>query len=250
MPQWTYTKKPGWYPSNKVEATAAGWAHVDTGELLVAIGGLDTLNTDAASAPTFTITLPADGSYTEDDTLTFTIEATEDVAVQHLNSTLAITFYTGKTVCATFDGAASDANSLVYKYVVTADDMAFPLTAAALAGTDASADYEEGDVLTVAGGTGTAATITVDTVDGDGAILTLTLTTPGSYTVLPDLTANAVTGGAGTGAAIDLTAWSGQITSIGTSVVGVVDPLGGEHNEPVTCSFTPAALTGILISQA
>lgn len=250
MSQWTYSKKPGWYPANKVEATPAGWSHVDTGELLVCIGGLDTLNTDADSVPTFTITLPADGSYTEDDTLTFTVEASENVAVQHPASVLPITFYTGKTVYASFDGAASDANSLVYKYVVTADDMAFPLTAVALAGTDASADYVEGDVLTVDGGTGTAATITVDTVDGDGAILTMTLTTPGSYTVLPTLLANEVTGGSGTGALIDLTAWDGQIASIGTSVNGVVDPLGGEHNEPVVVAFTPAALTGILISQA
>lgn len=69
----------------------------------------------------------------------------------------------------------------------------------------AGASYLINDVLTVAGGTGTAATIKVLTVGGGGAILTVLVLTVGSYTVNPTTTANAVTGGTGTGATINLT---------------------------------------------
>jgi hypothetical protein len=44
--------------------------------------------------------------------------------------------------------------------------------------------YNPGDILTVVGGTGTSATITVNTVSA-GGVATFTLTTKGSYTALP-----------------------------------------------------------------
>ena len=56
--------------------------------------------------------------------------------------------------------------------------------------------YSVTNVLTVVGGTGTAATLTVEVVDA-GVVVGVSLTTPGSYTVLPTNPV-ATTGGAGT----------------------------------------------------
>lgn len=64
--------------------------------------------------------------------------------------------------------------------------------------------YVAGDTITVAGGTGTAATLKVLTVSG-GAIVTVGILTPGSYTANPSTSANAVTGGSGSSATINLT---------------------------------------------
>ena len=55
--------------------------------------------------------------------------------------------------------------------------------------------YAPTNVLTVVGGTGTAATLTVEVVDA-GVVIGVSLTTPGSYTVLPTNPV-AVTGGTG-----------------------------------------------------
>lgn len=60
--------------------------------------------------------------------------------------------------------------------------------------------YAAGNVLTLTGGTGTSATVTVDAVDGTGAITSFTLTTAGSYTVPPGIGTLSATGGAGSGA--------------------------------------------------
>lgn len=70
-------------------------------------------------------------------------------------------------------------------------------------GAGSGAGYTNGDVLTVAGGTGTAAQVTVQTVDGGGGILTYITSNIGNYTVIP-ASPNAVTGGTGAGATFDL----------------------------------------------
>jgi len=76
--------------------------------------------------------------------------------------------------------------------------------------------YATNNVLTVTGGTGTAATLTVSAVTG-GVITAVTLTTAGDLTSLP---ANpvSVTGGAGTGAKFNLTykVLSVTVTAAGT----------------------------------
>jgi hypothetical protein len=63
--------------------------------------------------------------------------------------------------------------------------------------------YAVGNTLTVTGGTGTAATLTVSAVSS-GAITAVTVTTAGSYTAVPTNPVS-VTGGAGTGATFTLT---------------------------------------------
>ena len=68
------------------------------------------------------------------------------------------------------------------------------------------ATYAIDDILTAVGGTFTrAATFRVITVS-TGVILTVELVDPGEYTVLPSMTANAVSGGGGTVALLDFTA--------------------------------------------
>src|SRR5689334_12618771 len=72
--------------------------------------------------------------------------------------------------------------------------------------------YVAGDILTVAGGTSTkAARILVLTVSG-GAVATHRMYDSGAYTADPTLTANAVTGGTGTGATFDITMESDRWT--------------------------------------
>lgn len=60
-------------------------------------------------------------------------------------------------------------------------------------GTNGGTGYAPGDVVTIQGGTGTPATATVGTVDGSGAVLTFSTYTPGSYTVNPATLTDAAT---------------------------------------------------------
>jgi len=74
-------------------------------------------------------------------------------------------------------------------------------------GTAVTGAYVKGDILTVAGGTTTgpgAATLEVTAVSG-GNITGVKVKMSGAYSVNPTTTANAVTGGSGTGATMDLT---------------------------------------------
>ena len=64
--------------------------------------------------------------------------------------------------------------------------------------------YTIGDLITVSGGTGTAATFQVATLGGGGSIATVTLVSGGSYSALPSLPA-AVTGGTGNSGTLNLT---------------------------------------------
>lgn len=109
------------------------------------------------------------------------------------------------------------------------------LLTAAIASGGGGTGYTQDDVLTVAGA-GTAATITVATVDGSGVITAITVTTGGSYATLPDVTANAVTGGTGTGAAIDLSTFG-----VDTIVVGAS---GEGYTSTPTVTFTGGSGTG------
>lgn len=60
-------------------------------------------------------------------------------------------------------------------------------------GASGGSGYAPGDVVTIQGGTGTQATATVGTVDGGGAVLTFSTYTPGSYTVNPGTLTDAAT---------------------------------------------------------
>jgi hypothetical protein len=107
----------------------------------------------------------------------------------------------------------------------------------------AGTGYSTDDVLTLVGGTGTAATITVNSVDTGGEVLTFTVTTAGNYSALANLVDLAVTGGSGTGAEFTVTALT--INSI------VISQSGAGYTSAPTVTTTPsgnATLTATLSS--
>lgn len=144
--------------------------------------------------------------------------------------------------------------------------------------------YTVNDVLTLDLGTGTEATITVDTIDTAGEILTATVTTSGDYTAFTSgVTGISVTGGTGTGATFDvevsvlsvtlLTAGEGYnsvptvtldgtgLTQTATATIGSTGswgPLGGADNIDllnisddgnITVTNTTASTNAIRITQ-
>jgi RHS repeat-associated protein len=101
---------------------------------------------------------------------------------------------------------AADMDGSVLAYV----RQSLPVTVTGIAINNNGSAYAAGDVLTVAGGTGTAAQILVNSVNS-GNITSATLISGGSYTVAPT-TPNFVTGGSGTGAKFNLTMDAGLWT--------------------------------------
>lgn len=90
-------------------------------EVVVAIGQLLTKKSDGTTVPTFTLAVPADGDYVEDDVLEFTVTASEAVQVIGL-PTIAVTI--GSDVrLAVYNPTASTSTVLVFEYAVTADDL-------------------------------------------------------------------------------------------------------------------------------
>lgn len=85
--------------------------------------------------------------------------------------------------------------------------------------------YSVSDVLTVSGGTGTAATLTV-TAETGGVIDTVDITTPGRYTVFPTSPAS-VTGGGGSSATFDLTAVGWELQMETQEAVSATVAAGG-----------------------
>jgi hypothetical protein len=119
MSTWSYKNKPTWFPT--AVATSRGWENGTTNELLVAIGGLDTKNTDANSVPTFTLAVPANATYTLGQSLIFTVTVSEAVEVA---GTPALSVTIGSTVrLAVFDPATSTTTSLKFVYVIVAGDI-------------------------------------------------------------------------------------------------------------------------------
>lgn len=83
--------------------------------------------------------------------------------------------------------------------------------------------YVVADILTVVGGTATrAATLRVTSVNA-GVVDGVELVDPGEYTVAPSLTANAVTGGGGDSATIDLTVVTGEYINFTAEMVGLLN---------------------------
>ena len=111
-----------------------------------------------------------------------------------------------------------------------------------------TATYVIDDILTAVGGVFTrAATFRVITVS-TGVILTVELVDPGEYTVLPSLTANAVTGGGGTVALLDLTA--ADINSYESLVAQLITDLAGAVDFTPVVDFSDGAAGARLITLA
>jgi len=113
----------------------------------------------------------------------------------------------------------------------------------------AGTGYTVDDILTVAAGTSdpSAATIRVLTITGGGGtgpIGTVRIETGGAYTVDPSLTANAVTGGTGSSATLDLTmlsnGWTVKLrTQKAASAVIAAGGTGYTVGDDLTLDYTP-----------
>lgn len=118
--------------------------------------------------------------------------------------------------------------------------------------------YTIGNTLTISGGTGTAPTIIVDTVDGGGAVLTAHMATQGSMSVLPVPQPTPVTGGTGASATfefgwtiltVNFTAGSGYLPAPAPIIIWQLNP-GAFNNileyyelADLTLTMTPVAST-------
>jgi hypothetical protein len=106
--------------------------------------------------------------------------------------------------------------------------------------------YEVGNTFTATGGTGTSAVLTVDDVDVNGNVTSITITTAGDYTVVPTVTDNPFTSNTGSGigftANLSLGVGSTQITNAGEgynqSTVGVTVGGAGGTGAVVTATLT------------
>jgi subtilisin-like proprotein convertase family protein len=180
----------------KLQVTTIGAGGAVTGVLIYDAGGYTALpaspvgvsdaKTPAATGAKFTLTFSATGAVASVTVLqpgAYTVEPNNPVSVSDVTTPTA-----GVPIAATF--------TLAY----SATGMA--VTAILPFGSTGSG-YTAGDTLTVVGGTGTAAQLMVDTVDGNGGITKVTVFDPGSYTATPT-NAVSVTGGTGTDATFNL----------------------------------------------
>lgn len=102
--------------------------------------------------------------------------------------------------------------------------------------------YVVGNVLTITGGGGTGATVTVSSVDGSGAVTAVTITTRGSgYSAGA---ARATSGGSGTGCTLAITITNNSITKTGTTTFGQ-NRFYNARNKTVVCVRTGTEFTYI-----
>jgi hypothetical protein len=113
----------------------------------------------------------------------------------------------------------------------------------------AGSGYKPGDILTISGGTGTAATVGVAATNGTGGITSITNKTAGNYSVLPNSTPNSPTGGSGTGALLNLTFGTGSGYAVG-NVLTVVGGTGTPATVTVVTVNTNGVITAFAISAA
>ena len=116
-----------------------------------------------------------------------------------------------------------------------------------------------GDILTVAGGAGTAAKIVVTNVSASGAILGAQILTPGNYSVNP-ATPNTPTGGGGSGAQFSLAfthlstatlGWvSGYLTITNAAPFTIPNTNAGNARKTITFSVAAASAGSLLVLDA
>jgi hypothetical protein len=122
MSNWSLKKPPTYRPD--AVASALGWVTPDTGEVLVAINGLTTKQGPLASWPTFTLAVPADGTYhiATPDTLTFTVTSSKQLAIA---GTPSIDVTINATVRqAAFTGIDATGKIMTFAYTLQASDTA------------------------------------------------------------------------------------------------------------------------------
>lgn len=123
------------------------------------------------------------------------------------------------------------------------DDPNHSLVTVAPNGGGSGSGYIAGDVLNVVGGVGSAATITVATVNGSGVVLTATVTVgnEGSYSTLPT-SPFATTGGSGSGATFTYT----SSTTPRAAITFLIDAPDGNIYAGVKDKYSGQDTTGSL----
>ena len=130
---WNYTTKPVYY-LNGVKgqvtpvATSMGWTDTTKTppEVIIPMRGLNTIAAAAASYPTFTITPPANATYTTGQTVGFTLVPNVPVDVTYpkdANVPYIVMTLTSGTVNLIYKPLLSTSTSLVFQYVVQAGDV-------------------------------------------------------------------------------------------------------------------------------
>lgn len=119
---------------------------------------------------------------------------------------------------------------------------------------NAGVDYRVGDIISVVGGTGTAATATVTGVNANGGITALLLSNPGAYSALPLLTGASTTviPGGGVGATVNLsmgisgvTVLSGGSGYVAPPRVVITDPNG--QSAVASAAVTGGSVTSVVV---
>jgi hypothetical protein len=148
--------------------------------------------------------------------------------------------------------AAGDARVDVLPYAAgsgaTATAKLGALTATIVAG---GSGYAVNDTLTVVGGTSTTAVVLTVTSVSSGAITGVSITTAGSYSVLPGVAAATTTSGSGTGATVTIATWklvSFTVSAGGTGYTTVRVVLPGSGT--ATATVTAGAVASIAVSTA
>lgn len=120
----------------------------------------------------------------------------------------------------------------------TATVASIKMTAATIAA--GGTGYVVGDVVTVSGGTGTAATYTVQAVDANGAVTSGSITAGGVYTAVITGTTTGVTGGTGTGLTFTVSTIRYGINAVTVTEAG--------NNFTSAPTVTPSAGTGAVFN--
>jgi hypothetical protein len=125
-----------------------------------------------------------------------------------------------------------------------------PATATANAGvvgvtiTAAGTGYAAGNTFTATGGTGTSAVLTVTTVNANGNVTGVSITTVGDYTVVPTVTDNPFTSNTGSGVGFTAT------LSLGISSVALTAAGEGYNQDTIGRTIGGAGGTGADVALA
>ena len=176
----------------------------------------------------FSITLTADALFRSSTTVTLQRSIAEE------GDWVDVESYTAVTITTYNDGL--DNQIVYYRLGIKSGDYTATVTGAAIAG--GGTGYTVSDVLTVVGGSGTAATLTVTSVAG-GVIDGISVTTAGDYSAPPSNPVS-VTGGTGTSATFNLTLSSDGVGAdlifTAGSITGIARITGYSSATSVTAS--------------
>jgi trimeric autotransporter adhesin len=120
MPLWSYAHPPVYHPT--AVASPGGWKDPVTNELLVAISNFTAKNADAIIVPTYTLAVPANGTYVDGNVLTVTVASTEPLFVEGTPS-IALTIG-AKNAQLVYNPADSTPTALKFEYTVVSGDSA------------------------------------------------------------------------------------------------------------------------------